>query len=489
MPRVTLGIPPRDRSPFDDTPSYEELTELVAAQQLLIDELTSRIVDLEAKVADLTERQGRNPRNSSMPPSAEGLSKPPAPSRAERRAAARKAGKQPGSEGKHLAQVAEPDEVVGHVPVACGSCGADLSGAEVVGTERRQVFDLPEIALWVTEHVAERRRCGCGCETKAAFPAAATAPACYGPGVRSLAAYLSVHQHLPFDRTAQLFSDVLHQEVSVGALAQMVTEAAEGTGPFLDRVHYLLTQADQVHFDETGGRVAGRLHWVHVASTPLLTLLDCHRRRGAAAFDDLGVIGAMTGIATHDGWRPYRAYDVVHSLCNAHHLRELYAVGVVWDQGWANDLADLLVEAKRAVETAKAQGLDRLDAPTLHSIRIRYGLLVAKGFAANPAPHGAKRSGYEKKAYNLLVRLDMHRADVLRFATDFGASFDNNQAERDIRMVKLQQKISGSWRTLAGARDFCAIRSYVSTLRKNNRDILGGLRLLFEDHAWLPGGT
>jgi hypothetical protein len=226
-----------------------------------------------------------------------------------------------------------------------------------------------------------------------------------------------------------------------------------------------------------------------VASSELLTLLDCHRRRGAAALDDLGVIATMTGVATHDGWRPYRSYAVTHSLCNAHHLRELAGIGVVFDQGWANEMAALLKEAKGAVETAKAGGKTCLEPATLHSIRIRYGILVAKGFAANPEPVIGKRSGYTKKAYNLLVRLDTHRSDVLRFATDFRASFDNNQAERDIRMVKLQQKISGSWRTLADARDFCAIRSYVSTLRKNNRDVLGGLRQLFEGHAWLPGGT
>ncbi|MHB8329664.1 MAG: IS66 family transposase [Acidimicrobiales bacterium] len=217
--------------------------------------------------------------------------------------------------------------------------------------------------------------------------------------------------------------------------------------------------------------------------------LDCHARRGRPAMDDLGVISSMTGIAIHDGWKPYRSYDVLHGLCNAHHLRELAAIGVVWDQGWANDLADLLVEAKKSAEAAHAEGRGHLDDTALHSIRVRYGILVAKGFAANPDPEFGKRRGCEKKAYNLLLRLDAQRADVLRFCADFRARFDNNQAERDIRMVKLQQKISGSWRTLDGARDFCAIRSYVSTLRKNQSDILGGLRLLFEGHAWLPGGT
>jgi transposase len=451
--------------------------------------LRAQVAALESKLADLEERLGRNPRNSSMPPSAEGFSKPPSPSRAERRAAARKQGKQPGAPGKHLAQVADPDVVEVHVPGACRSCGAGLADAELVDTEHRQVFDLPAIALFVTEHVAQRKRCRCGRETKATFPKVATAPACYGPGIRSLAAYLAVYQHLPFDRMSRLFSDVLGAPVSIGALAQMVTEAADATEPFLDHTRNLLQGSKVVHFDETGGRAAGRLHWVHSASTGLLTLLDCHRKRGKLALDDLGVIGAMSGVAVHDGWKPYRHFDVSHALCNAHHLRELAAVGIVWDQTWANELAALLVEAKNATETARNSGNDELDAATLHSIRVRYGQLIAKGFAANPPPLTGKRSGYAKKAHNLLLRLDSQRADVLRFAYDFDVPFDNNQAERDIRMVKLQQKISGSWRTLDGAKNFCAIRSYVSTLRKHDHNILDGLRQLFEGHPWLPATT
>src|SRR5664280_2077619 len=237
-------------------------------------------------------------------------------------------------------------------------------------------------------------RCRCGCTTKADFPRAATASACYGPGIRALAAYLAVHQHLPMDRMAQLFSDVLSAPISVGALAQMVTEAADATRPFTDATRLLLQDADIVHFDETGGRAAGRLHWVHSASTSLLTLLDCNPKLGRVAMDDLGVIGAMSEVGNHDGWRPHRHYDVDHALCNAH----------------------------------------QFDAATLHSIRVRYGQLVAKGFSLNPAPAVGKRSGYEKKAFNLLVRLDGQRADVLRFITDFTVLFDNYA---DVRIMPM----------------------------------------------------
>lgn len=452
-------------------------------------ELHEQIAALQARIADMEQRLGRNPRNSSMSPSQEGLSKPPAPNRAQRRAEGRRQGKQPGAEGRHLAQVEDPDEIVVHAPTVCTNCGAGLSDGDVVSVEIRQVFDLPKIRPHVTEHQIQRRRCSCGCETKAPAPAEATAPACYGYSVRALACYLAVYQHLPYDRMAQLFSDVAGIDISVGALAQMVAEAGGALGLFSETVRDLLQEAPAVNFDETGGRVAGRLHWVHVASSALLTLIECHERRGKAAMDAMGVIAQMQGIAVHDGWKPYRSYDVVHALCNAHHLRELEGIGVVWDQGWADEMISLLVQAKEAVDVAKARGRTSLDPSALHSIRVRYGKLVKKGWAANPAPAAGRHYGVNKKAANLLVRLDSQRADVLRFASDFRASWDNNQAERDVRMVKLQQKISGSWRTLAGARAYCAIRSYISTMRKNDVDLLDGLRLVFEGHAWLPGGT
>jgi transposase len=474
---------------FDD-PSYEELKELVAAQQLVIEQQRAHIAGLEARIVELERRVGRTPRNSSMPPSAEGLSKPPA-NRAERRAQKkRRPGKQPGDEGHHLAQVSDPDEVITHRPRRCARCEGDLSEAEIVSLERRQVFEVPQTRAHVTEHRLAKVRCSCGAETKAPAPPEATAPACYGPGVRALAVYLSVYQHVPYDRLTEIFVDVLSMPVSVGAITAMVAEAGGGLGLFLDVVADLLKDAPAVHFDETGGRVEGSLHWIHVACTSLYTLLYCHQRRGTAAMDEMGVIAKLTGVAVHDGWKPYRSYDVVHALCNAHHIRELAGVVEHFDQDWADQMIDLLLDAKEAVEAASARGRDRLDDTDLHSIRVRYGKLVAKGRAANEQPSAvADGKWYQNTAVNLLDRLDTQRDDVLRFAADFGVPFDNNQGERDIRMVKLQQKISGSWRTKTGADHFCAIRSYVSTMKKHRYDVLAGLRQLFEGKVWLPGET
>jgi hypothetical protein len=307
--------------------------------------------------------------------------------------------------------------------------------------------------------------------------------------VRALACYLAVYQHLPYERMAELFSDVLGMEISTGALAAIVTDAGGRLGLFLEVVKDLLVDAPAVHFDETGARVNASLHWVHVASSALLTLLDCHKRRGKSAIDEIGVMAKMAGVAVHDGWKPYRTYDVVHGLCNSHHVRELEAIGAAGNQAWAKEMTELLYEAHDVVERAKAGGKDHLSRSSIRALRRSYDALVAKGRVANPAVVSSKRHGIDKDAHNLLGRLEAYADDVLRFSTDFNVAWSNNQAERDVRLVKLQQKISGSWRTLDGARNYCAIRSYVSTMKKHRYDVLTGLRQLFVGEVWLPDGA
>ena len=368
---------------FDD-PSYEELKELVAAQQLLIEQQTPRLAELEARIVELERRVGRNPRNSSMPPSAEGLSKPPA-NRAERRQAKRRPGKQPGDEGHHLAQVGDPDEVVTHRPRRCPSCEGDLSEAEIVSVERRQVFEVPRTRAHVTEHQLVKLRCSCGCETKAPAPNEATAPACYGPGVRALAVYLSVYQHVPYDRLAEIFTDVLSMPVSVGAIKAMVAEAGGGLGLFLDVVAELLEDTPAVHFDETGGRVEGSLHWVHVASTSLYTLLVCHKRR------DGGHGRHRRDRQDVRRGRP-RRLEALPRLrgrpCLVQRASPPRAPGRVRALRPGLGRRDDRTPARRQRGRGKgrAKGSTRLDATTLHSIRVRYGKLVAKGWAVNDRP-------------------------------------------------------------------------------------------------------
>jgi len=476
-----------------------DLGATVAVQAAVIVELravnaeqTRLIAALQARVAELERRLGKDSSNSSMPPSSDGLGKPSrVERRADERAEARRPGKQPGAPGAHLAQVEEPDEVAWHVPDRCGGCGAELTDASVVGVEARQVFDLPPLGLRVTEHRAERRRCACGTTTAAAFPDHARAAACYGPGVRALVCYLCVHQHLPVDRAAQLLADVLGASVATGTLAAVLAEGAAGLDGFLATVRDQLAAAPVAHFDETGARVAGRLHWVHSASSGLLSLFTVHAKRGKAAMDQAGVLDGFGGVAVHDGWAPYWRYEVMHALCGAHLLRELEAITQEPGQGWAAGMAELLVDAKLAADRARVAGVGRVEGAARARLHIRYARLLADGQAANPPPPASgrrRRRGRARRspAARLLARLDAHRDEVLRLLDDTRVPFDNNQAERDLRMVKLQQKISGCWRTPAGAAAFLALRSYLSTARKHGRNPLAVLGQLFQGQAWLP---
>lgn len=450
----------------------EELRAQNAALLVLVARLEARIVELEAQL-------GQNSKNSSKPPSSDGYGKS---TRQQRRAVDRKAGKQKGTPGTHLAQSDAPDAVVVHSPTNCSSCAGDLSAAPVVDVERRQVFDIPPMAVVVTEHQAESRNCGCGTISTAQFPAGVDAPALYGPRLRALAVYFIVFQHVPYDRTRQIFSDVLGVDLSAGTIFDSVQDAAADLDEFLEVLRQALISQEVVHFDETGARVAGRLHWVHSASTFWLTYYFVHAKRGKLAMDEGEILAAFNGVGVHDGWKPYRHYDIEHGLCNAHHLRELNAAAVVWDQIWADKMITLLIDIKAMVEAAVGAGQTELDGKTLHSIRCRYGQLIAQGHSVN-APRLQRK---QSKTFNLLKRLDEQRADVLRFATDFRVPFDNNQAERDIRMVKLQQKISGCWRTFKGASSYLRVRSYISTARKQGQNPLDVLVQLFEGNAWMP---
>jgi transposase len=461
-----------------------ELRAVNAEQARLVDTLQARVVELE-------RRLGKDSSDSSKPPSSDGLGKPARAGRQDdERTARRRPGKQPGAPGAHLARVAQPDEVALHAPDRCGGCGADLAGASVVGVQARQVFDLPPLRLLATEHRAERRRCACGTTTQAAFPDHVRAAACYGPRLRALVCYLCVHQHLPVDRAAQLLADVLGAPVATDTLAAVVAEGARGLDGFAQVVRAGLATAPVAHFDETGARVAGRLHWVHSASTSLLSLFTVHAKRGKVAMDQAGVLPGFGGVAVHDGWAPYWRYqDATHALCGAHLLRELEAISDEPGQGWAAGMAELLIDAKLVAGRARATGLQRVNDRARARLHARYQRLLADGQAANPPlPTIGRRRGRARRssAANLLARLDTRHDEVLRSLDDCRVPFDNDQAERDLRMVKLQQKISGCWRTLPGAQAFCTLRSYISTGRKHGMNPLAILRQLFEGDPWRP---
>jgi transposase len=310
--------------------------------------------------------------------------------------------------------------------------------------------------------------------------------------MRALGVYLVVVQHLPYQRAAQLLSDWLGAPLSAGTLVEFVKGAAADLDEFLDLVHQRITRSPVVHFDETGARVAGRGRWLHRASTETLTFYALHDRRGTEGIDHAGVMPHFRGIAVHDGWPQYRTYTAVtHALCNAHHLRELLAVIEEHAEGqpWAGQIDALLRALHEEVKTAKTIGEDDLDPWVLAGYRAAYQQIIAAGNTHCPPSKvktGKRGVIGQSSARNLLTRLDRDREQILRFAHDFRIPFDNNLVERDIRMIKIQQKISGSWRTTTGADSFIALRAYISTTRKQGRDILDALARLAKHQPWLP---
>ena len=442
---------------------------------------------MRAEMTELLARLSMTSRNSSKPPSSDGYTKPAPKSRRVR--SGLKPGKQPGDPGHHLAQRTDPDVTVIHAPTSCGHCGDDLTSAEVTETITRQVFELPSMTLFCTEHQAQRKRCHCGTLTTGEFPEEATAPACYGPALRAYVCYLVTRQHLPIARVAELLHDTYDTSVSTGAIVAMVAEGAGLLDEFLGEVQAQLRTAKVVHADETGLRVNALLAWVHAVSTTDLTLYHLDTRRGGTAMDAMGVLEHLTGVLVHDGWVPYRHYDnVAHQLCNAHHIRELAAAAQTDGQTWANDMVTLLSDTWHLVLATKDSGQQHLDDKELVSIRANYRAIIDAGHEANPPPVPTGRRGRPKrsKAHNLLDRLDVHMDDVLRFTTDFSIPFDNNLAERDIRMVKIAQKISGGFRSFEGAEAFLAFRSYLSSAAKQGANRLEVLQELFVGDAWMP---
>jgi len=451
----------------------------VQAQQRLIE-------DLQAQVVELQRRLGLNSTNSSKPPSSDGLRKP-AP-RSLRRASGRKPGKQPGAPGAALSLIDDPDQTVVHRPQHCRGCRRSLAGAAVAGVIRRQVIGLAPVRRQVTEHQIVSCACACATLTAGTAPAGVNAVVQYGPDVAAVVTYLCVAQHLPVARVVQVLTDLLDCPVSTGWISTVLNRTATALTGFRARLADALGRATVINFDETGARVNAGLRWVHVACTAWLTSYHLDRRRGQAAIDEHGVLPAMTGrIAVHDGWLPYRkrCYDhVEHALCNAHHLRELTGWADTGDHHhrWATPLITLLREGHTRVKDATLTGNTRLPDTDLDNLHTRWQHAITTAYTLNPPPPGKGRG----PVLALIDRLRSFHTEIWRFATDFTVPFDNNQAERDIRMVKLQPKISGGWRTETAARTWLQIREYLSTCRKHHIPLLQALRDALTGNAWLP---
>jgi transposase len=455
--------------------------------------LKTQVEELSTQVKQLENRQAKDSHNSHLPPSSDRFRRQKK-TKSLRKSSGKKPGGQTGHEGNTLYQVGDPDEIIVHAVETCLSCQEDLRTVPAQAIERRQEFDIPPKRVLVREHQAEQKVCPhCQAVTRASFPESIKAPVQYSPAFGAIGVYLTQQQFLPYERACETIQDLIGPAMTVGTLKNLVEKCATNLEPIEDQIKEHLRKADVLHQDETSLYVTGKRFWMHVAATARLSYYAVHARRGSEAVEAIGILPTFTGTCVHDGWATYWMYTTcLHALCNVHHQRELTYLHEEEHQAWAGEMKTLLSDMLIAVKQARENGLKHLNLTEVADWKAQYQTLLQEGYLANPnAPPETSalvKGGRHKQstARNLLDRLSKHQDAVLRFLEDFSVPFDNSQAERDIRMVKVQQKISGGFRTLLAAQAFCRIRGYLSTLRKQGAHVLTALELALAGHPVSP---
>jgi transposase len=477
-------------TPEEVRAAYREGEEAVV---ILFMRLVTMYQEQEVRIRELEARLNKDSHNSSKPPTSDGLKKPH--KHGLRHKSNKKNGGQEGHEGHRLEPVADPKHIAVHEVTRCHQCQASLEGVEAEAYEERQVFDLPkEVKIEVTEHRVEIKHCPqCGAINKGEYPVEVSQKTQYGPRVRSQMVYFNNYQLVPLKRTAEIIADLYQHSLADGSILAAVKEVARRVAPVNEKIkEHLVTTQEAVHFDESGMREGG-LKWLHSASTALVTFLAIHAKRGQIAMDKIGILPKRKGWCIHDFWKPYLTYQQAkHGLCNAHLMRELTYLVENFQQSWAEAMIKLLTEIQKAVPAAIELGQDAFFTEQLADFQNRYDQIVAEGLLANPPPEQTegqtRKRGRVKQTLpkNLLDRLRDHPDMVLAFMNDFTVPWDNNQAERDIRMAKLKQKISGCFRSEKGSDAFCQVRSYISTAHKNKQPILDAIYLALVGRPFIP---
>jgi transposase len=466
-----------------------DLINLVESLLTRLEELESQVQEQASTIQSLKDQLAKNSENSSKPPSSDGLKKQRTQSL--RQKAGRKAGGQKGHAGHTLGMSENPEHIIVHSLASCPECRHDLTAVAAAAYMKRQVYDIPPIQLEVTEHRAEIKVCpDCQKQVRAAFPAGVTQPVQYGELFRAQACYLNTYQLLPLARSCELLGDFYgHQPAP--ALIQAANQTVEANSqPAIAAIKQQLCQAPVTHHDESGIRVAGKTQWLHVSSTEDVTHYGVHEKRGQKAMKEIDILPNLTGRIVHDHWKSYLAFEqVTHAFCNAHHLRELQFITEQYQQPWAAEMTLLLLKIKAAVAQV-APMADALPHEQRLDFEQRYAQILQTGFAANPPPAQSPppQRGPSQQAppKNLLDRLDQHKSQVLAFMYDFRVPFDNNLAERDVRMIKVKQKVSGAFRTQDGANAFCTIRSYISTVRKHGCNVISAIHNALVGQPFIP---
>lgn len=462
----------------------------------LVQELCSRVTQLEKLTEQLTERvnylesiHAKDSHNSHKPPSSDGLKKPKPKSR--RQSSGRSPGGQKGHAGHTLEMVEHANKIELCCVERCEYCDRSLGDVHSNSFERRQVFDIPLLRVEVKEYRAELKDCPyCEQTTRGAFPDAIQQPVQYGSRIKSLAVYLSNYQFLPYERMSEFFRDIFFIPISPGTLVNINTTCYGNLASFESAIKEQLTNSSVAQFDETGIRVVGRREWLHSVSTLLATYYGAHPKRGKDAMDAMNILPLFQGRAIHDFWKAYFNYNCKHGLCNAHLIRELIFIHEQYQQEWAQDMIECLLDIKEAVNQRKEVATS-LKEKCLKRFERRYDRILKKGVMENPCPKETvtkKKRGRKKqtKAKNLLDRMKNYKKSVLAFMYDFNVPFDNNLAERDIRMMKVQQKISGTFRCHNGVNVFCRIRSYISTAKKNGKNIFESVKKAINGNPFIP---
>jgi transposase len=485
-----MQLPDQDKIRGIYRQGEQAVIELVAGLIMIVQEQMVYIEELGRVIQEQQNQLAKNSSNSSKPPSTDGYRKPVS----LRKTGDKKSGGQPGHQGHTLKQVDNPNHTKVHEIKACERCHCSLEGEKVIGYERRQVFDIPIIRIEVIEHQAQIKDCPhCGMRNRAEFPPEVTQPVQYGINMKSWASYFNTYQLIPLDRTCEIFHDLLQHRICEATVLEANAVLDDQVQPSNEATKQQLINSAVGCFDESGIRVEGKLNWLHVASTPSLTYYVVHDKRGQVAMDQIGILPEFKGTAVHDYWKAYLKYDNCrHSLCNAHNLRELKFIHEQYQQQWPNRMADLLIEIKQQVEQTTLCS-DHLEPEILDDFESRYNEIIEKGLQANPSPAAKEQLKKNKRgrpkqspAKNLLDRLKDHCQKVLAFMYDFAVPFDNNLGERDLRMMKVKQKISGTFRTRQGAERFCRIRGYISTARKNGRNVIEAIQDALRGDPFIP---